>query len=106
MDCSNNYLTVWLQLHDKRFKTYLKVTIEYFSWVRVKIQKSHESFEFSDEMTFSKLKNELINQNSFFDEIFKDSSIKFFLNLKEITDENISINDGDEIALLPPVTGG
>ena len=84
----------------------MKVTIRYFSWVRVKVQKSHELFEFSSEMTFSKLKNELILQNSFFIEIFKDSSIKFFLNLKEITDENIPINDGDEIALLPPVTGG
>ena len=72
----------------------------------MKIQKSHELFEFSKEMSFSKLKNELINQNSFFDEIFKDSNIKFFLNLNEITDENIPINDGDEIALLPPVTGG
>ena len=57
-------------------------------------------------MSFSKLKNELVNQNFFFDEIFKDGSVKFFLNLKEITNENISINDGDEIALLPPVTGG
>ena len=72
----------------------------------MKIQKSSELFEFSDELTFSKLKNELIHQNSFFDEIFKDRSIKFFLNLKEITNEDISINDGDEIALLPPVTGG
>ena len=84
----------------------MKVTIKYFSWVRVKIQKSHELFEFSDEITFSNLKNELINQNSFFNEIFTDSSIKFFLNLKEITNEDILINDGDEIALLPPVTGG
>ena len=72
----------------------------------MKIKKSHELFEFSDDLTFSKLKNELIHHNSFFDEIFKDSSIKFFLNLKEITNEDISINDGDEIALLPPVTGG
>ena len=72
----------------------------------MKIQKSHDIFEFSDEITFSKLKNELINKNSFYDEIFKDSSIKYFLNLKEITEENIPINDGDEIALLPPVTGG
>ncbi len=70
------------------------------------MQKSHELFDFSDEINFSKLKNELINQNSFFDEIFKNSSIKYFHNLKEITDENIPINDGDEIALLPPVTGG
>tara|TARA_B100000925_G_scaffold260485_1_gene216636 strand:+ start:20 stop:274 length:255 start_codon:yes stop_codon:yes gene_type:complete len=84
----------------------LKVTIKYFSWVRVKIQKSHELIEFPKEITFSKLKNELINKNSFYDEIFKDSSIKFFHNLKEISDENIPIKDGDEIALLPPVTGG
>jgi len=84
----------------------LKVTIKYFSWVRVKIQKSHDIFEFSDKITFSKLKNELINKNSFYDEVFKDSSIKYFLNLNEITEENILINDGDEIALLPPVTGG
>ena len=72
----------------------------------MKFQKSHDLLEFPDEITFLKLKNELIHQNSFFNEIFKDSSIKFFLNLKEITDENILINDGDEIALLPPVTGG
>ena len=84
----------------------MKVTIKYFSWVRVKIQKSHDIFEFSDKITFSKLKDELINKNSFYDEVFKDSSIKYFLNLNEITEENILINDGDEIALLPPVTGG
>ena len=84
----------------------MKVTIKYFSWVRVKIKKSHDIFEFPDDITFSKLKNELINKNFFYDEIFKDKSIKYFLNLKEITEEDIQINDGDELALLPPVTGG
>ena len=72
----------------------------------MKIKKSHDIFEFPDDITFSKLKNELINKNFFYDEIFKDKSIKYFLNLKEITEEDIQINDGDELALLPPVTGG
>ena len=72
----------------------------------MKFQKSHDLFELPDVITFSKLKKELIKKNSFYDEVFKDSSIKYFLNLKEIIDENIPINDGDEIALLPPVTGG
>ena len=72
----------------------------------MKFQKSHDLLEFPDEITFSKLKNELINKNSFYDEIFKDKSVKYFLNLNEITEEHISINDGDEIAFLPPVTGG
>ena len=72
----------------------------------MKFQKSHDLLEFPDEITFLKLKNELINRNSFYDEIFKDKSVKYFLNLNEITEEHISINDGDEIAFLPPVTGG
>ena len=72
----------------------------------MKFQKSHDLLEFPDEITFLKLKNELINKNSFYDEIFKDKSVKYFLNLNEITEEHITINDGDEIAFLPPVTGG
>ena len=72
----------------------------------MKFQKSHDLLEFPDEITFLKLKNELINKNSFYDEIFKDKSVKYFLNLNEITEEHISINDGDEIAFLPTVTGG
>ena len=72
----------------------------------MKFQKSHDLLEFPDEITFLKLKNELIYINSFYDEIFKDKSVKYFLNLNEITEEHISINDGDEIAFLPPVTGG
>ena len=84
----------------------MKVTVKYFSWIRVKIQKSHDFIEFPDNITFSRIKNELIKMDSFYDEIFKDNSVKYFLNLNEITNENILINDGDEIAFLPPVTGG
>ena len=72
----------------------------------MKIQKSHDLIEFPDNITFSKIKNELVKKDSVYDEIFKDSSVKYFLNLYEITNENILINDGDEIAFLPPVTGG
>ena len=36
----------------------------------------------------------------------EDESVKFFLNLKEIDDENQTLNNGDILAFLPPVTGG
>ena len=39
-------------------------------------------------------------------EIFEDDSVKYFLNLKEINDENQTLNNGDILAFLPPVTGG
>ena len=68
-----------------------------------------ESFNIESEfekITFKKLKPYLIEKDVIFEEIFEDNSTKFFLNLIEINDENISLNEGDEIAFLPPVTGG
>ena len=84
----------------------MKITIKYFSWIRVKKKKISEKITVPNEINFNEFKNILKKKEPIFLEIFKDKSIKFFLNLNEINDHSILLNDGDEIAFLPPVTGG
>ena len=84
----------------------MNITLKYFSWIRVKLKKSHDLIEFSQTISFKELKNNLISKDAIYQEIFEDKSVKFFLNLKEIDDENQTLNSGDILAFLPPVTGG
>tara|TARA_B000000441_G_C21524033_1_gene222150 strand:- start:253 stop:507 length:255 start_codon:yes stop_codon:yes gene_type:complete len=84
----------------------LNITLKYFSWIRVKLKKSHDLIEFNQTISFKELKNNLISKDAIYQEIFEDKSVKFFLNLKEIDDDNQTLNNGDILALLPPVTGG
>ena len=84
----------------------MNITLKYFSWIRVKLKKSHDLIEFNQTISFKELKNNLISKDAIYQEIFQDKSVKFFLNLKEIDDENQKLNNGDILAFLPPVTGG
>ena len=84
----------------------MNITLKYFSWIRVKLKKSHELIEFNQNISFKELKNNLISKDPVFQEIFEDKSVKYFLNLTEIDDDNQILNNGDILALLPPVTGG
>ena len=84
----------------------MKITIKYFSWIRVKLKKGSEEFEFEQNTTFKIASKILREKHPIFEEVFNDSSIKFFLNLNEIENQDIALNDGDVIAFLPPVTGG
>ena len=84
----------------------MNITLKYFSWIRVKLKKSHDLIEVNQDISFKELKNNLMSKDAIYQEIFEDKSVKFFLNLKEIDDENQTINNGDILAFLPPVTGG
>ena len=84
----------------------MNITIKYFSWIRVKLKKSHDIIELNETISFKELKNNLISKDPIFQEIFKDDSVKYFLNLKELNDDNLILNNGDVLAFLPPVTGG
>ena len=84
----------------------MNITLKYFSWIRVKLKKSHDLIELNQTISFKELKNNLISKDAIYQEIFEDKSVKFFLNLKEIDDENQILNNGDILAFLPPVTGG
>ena len=84
----------------------MNIKLRYFSWIRVKLKKSHELIELNQPISFKELKNNLIYKDPIFQEIFKDESIKYFLNLSELDSENQILSDGDVLAFLPPVTGG
>ena len=84
----------------------MNITLKYFSWRRVKLKKSHDLIEFNQTISFKELKNNLISKDPIFQEIFEDKSVKYFLNLTEIDDDNQKLNNGDILAFLPPVTGG
>mgnify|MGYP001279998460 FL=1 len=84
----------------------MKITIKYFSWIRVKLKKGSEEFDFEQNTTFKIASKILREKHPIFEEVFNDSSIKFFLNLNEIENQDIALKDGDVIAFLPPVTGG
>jgi len=84
----------------------LNITLKYFSWIRVKLKKSDDIIELNQKISFKELKNNLISKDPVFQEIFEDKSVKYFLNLTEIDDDNQILNNGDILALLPPVTGG
>ena len=84
----------------------MSITLKYFSWIRVKLQKSHDLIELNQKISFKELKNKLILKDPVFQEIFEDKSVKYFLNLTEIDDDNQTLNNGDILAFLPPVTGG
>ena len=84
----------------------MNITLKYFSWIRVKLKKSHDIIELNQKISFKELKNNLISKDPVFQEIFEDKSVKYFLNLMEIDDDNQILNNGDILALLPPVTGG
>ncbi len=84
----------------------MNITLKYFSWIRVKLKKSHDLIELNQAISFKELKNKLISKDPVFQEIFEDKSVKYFLNLTELNDDNQTLNNGDILALLPPVTGG
>ena len=84
----------------------MNITLKYFSWIRVKLKKSHDIIELNHKISFKELKNNLISKDPIFQEIFEDKSVKYFLNLTEIDNDNQTLNNGDILAFLPPVTGG
>ena len=84
----------------------MKITVKYFSCIRVKLNKHEDLFEIDDKSNFQDFKSYLIQKDNFYLEVFNDDSIKFFINFKEIENEEIKLHDGDELGILPPVTGG
>ena len=81
--------------------------IKYFSWIKEHIGKSEEQIDLPDHI---KNVNDLINYLNEIDERYnlifeKKDIIKIAVN-KTYSSFDTNINNDDEIAFFPPVTGG
>ena len=83
------------------------MVIKYFSWIREHVGKSEENFDLpSDVTTINELINYLNDLNDQYKHAFaKRSLIKIAINKKYSPIES-KINNNDEVAFFPPVTGG
>ena len=81
--------------------------ILYFSWIKDKIGKSHEDIQIKDNIkTIDDLIAYLKKSNESYEKVFKDtSSIKVSINM-ETANFKDQINNNDEVAYFPPMTGG
>ena len=81
--------------------------ILYFSWIKDKLEKSHEEIQLNDNIkTVNDLITLLKKNNENYEDVFKDtSSIKVSINMETARFED-SIHDNDEVAFFPPMTGG
>jgi molybdopterin synthase sulfur carrier subunit len=79
--------------------------IKYFAWVR-EFTKNNEEYLSSDEIqNLKELKNYLSTKYPNLQKHFNQEILRFAVN-QEYVVENIILNEDDEIAVFPPVSGG
>ena len=82
------------------------LNILYFASLRERLDCSNEQLSFSESVnSITSLKQTLASRGNAWEETFTKYSYLVSIN-QEMVNNNQSINDGDEIAFFPQVTGG
>ncbi|NNE37503.1 MAG: MoaD/ThiS family protein [Gammaproteobacteria bacterium] len=76
----------------------MSITVKYFAVLREQAGKSQEILEFQSGMTVSDVWQSVMNGDL-------PPDIKVAVNM-EYTRSDLGLNDGDEVAFFPSVTGG
>ncbi len=81
------------------------VKIIFFGILKSFLKQDQIDLELDEERNIGDLINRLKQEYQNFENIYKDRQIVIAVN-QEIADEDTTIKPGDEIAFLPPVSGG
>jgi len=85
----------------------MTLKILYFASLADALNKREETFEFTKEAcTVGEIKSILSQRGDIWlEKIAKQKNLLSAVN-QQMCDESMSLNDGDELAFFPPVTGG
>ena len=78
----------------------MKIIVKYFASLREQTGQSQLQLEFEKPVKLSALKQQLKA------EVSLPENILIAVNMDYVRDENTILQDGDEVAFFPPVTGG
>ena len=79
--------------------------IKYFAWIRELTKNDEEHLDFDKINNMDKLKMFLSTKYPHLQKHFDKEILRFAVN-QEYVVENIDLNEDDEIAVFPPVSGG
>jgi molybdopterin synthase sulfur carrier subunit len=80
------------------------INIRFFAILREQLGVESLAFDYTNEKTVLDIKRKLIAQGEPWT-ILADDDVLMALN-QTLSSESATVNDGDEIAFFPPVTGG
>ena len=79
--------------------------IKYFAWIRELTKNDEEHLDSNEIQNLKKLKKFLTTKYPNLLKHFDQEILRFAIN-QEYVVENIDLNEDDEIAIFPPVSGG
>ena len=81
------------------------ITVKYFASLRTVAGKEEERFDLGSETTLEKLSDEISKTAPKISEMIRGNNLMVSVNLDVVQSDAI-IKDGDEVAFLPPFSGG
>ena len=81
------------------------ITVKYFASLKAIAEKEEEQIEVQSSISMDQLSDIISKTSPKMADIIRDNKIMISVN-QEMTDADTVIHDGDEVAFLPPFSGG